>query len=326
MKDHISFDSAFGTRFSVSVDTEEEFDWAGKLSRYDHGARSTYALAKGQSYFKANGVVPIYYVDQPIVDDATAVHILGTAAADGEANIGIHLHPWVTPPFVERVNRHNSYVGNLAPEIERAKIETMRNQIIERLGVTPISYRAGRYGIGPNSYEILAQAGIVMDSSVRPLFDYSNDGGPDFSRSSQQPYWTDKTRQMIEVPLTAHFLGWGGPLMPALFRAVRGSATLRAIAARTGVVSRIPLTPEGTPPALACAMIDIGLAHGVRLFSMSFHSPSLAAGFTPYVKDDADLAAFYHWFDVVFAHFARRGVAHASLDEIVQAARDVGAA
>ncbi|MEQ1510243.1 MAG: polysaccharide deacetylase family protein [Sphingopyxis sp.] len=320
MTDIIPFDAAFGTRFSVSIDTEEEFDWSGNLSRDGHGVATAAALASGQHYFEQAHVVPAYYVDRPIIDSDVAIKALGPALAGGAAEIGVHLHPWVSPPFIETINRHNSYAGNLDRGIEREKIYLMQERIVERLGVKPIAYRAGRYGIGPNSYDILTELGFRIDSSYRPLFDYRHDGGPDFRRSSPHPHWTSPSRSLIELPLSSHFLGWGGRLKPILFNRVRGRALLSGIAARTGVVERVPLTPEGTPPDRACAMIDHGLEQGVRLFSMSFHSPSLAPGYTPYVRDTSELASFYRWFDTIFAHCVRRGIANASLAQIVEAA------
>lgn len=323
MADLIHFPTEFGCRFSVSVDTEEEFDWGGKLTRHEHDVAAADALHSGQRYFESAGVVPIYYVDQPIVESDVAVAVIAPAVASGRAEAGVHLHPWVTPPFIERVNRFNSYVGNLDPEVERAKLRTISDAITRRIGTAPIAYRAGRYGIGPNSYRILAEEGFRCDSSIRPLFDYSDDGGPDFRNAEGRPHWADSARRIIELPLSVHYVGWAGRLRAIAFRLADRSATLRAAAARSGLVARIPLTPEGTPAHDACRMIDCALDQNVRLFNMSFHSPSLAVGHTPYVRDEGDLAAFYRWFDTVFDHCARRGIIGATIAEIVAAADSV---
>jgi hypothetical protein len=54
--------------------------------------------------------------------------------------------------------------------------------------------------------------------------------------------------------------------------------------------------------------------------TLSFHSPSLVPGHTPYVRDSADLAAFHDWWDRVFAHLDRRGIAPTTLAEVIAAA------
>ena len=59
---------------------------------------------------------------------------------------------------------------------------------------------------------------------------------------------------------------------------------------------------------------------GTRLFSISFHSPSVEPGHTPYVRDAGDLKRFYAWFDGVFGFLAKAGVEPASIEEVLAAA------
>lgn len=319
MSSRVDFPDSFGTRFSVSVDTEEEFEWGGALSRTGHGTASVSAISEGQRFFAAAGVSPLYYVDQPVIDSDEAVAIFRQFVADGSADFGVHLHPWVTPPFDEVVSRPNSYAGNLPEAVERAKLCHVRDSMIERLGVRPVAYRAGRYGIGPNSLRILAEEGFVCDSSVRSLYDYRADGGPDYRWSDQHPWRTGPDNQLVEIPLTSVFLGRAEWCARQLYGRIGQLPSLKSVLARLGLVERVSLTPEGIPKEKACKAIDAALDQGIRLLSMSFHSPSLAVGHTPYVRDAADLRAFYTWFDTVFDHCARRGVTPANLDEILAA-------
>lgn len=319
MDRQIIFPDSFGTRFSISVDTEEEFEWAGTLSRAAHGTTSVSALRNGQAFFQSAGVVPLYYVDKPVLDSDEAVDIFSQLVADRSADFGIHLHPWVTPPFDEDVNRNNSYAGNLPEPLERAKLRHMRDLMVERLGMRPITYRAGRYGIGPNSLRILADEGFRWDSSVRSLYDYRDDGGPDFRWAGIHPYWTGANGQILEVPLTTVFLGHARSMGRGIYGYLGDQRLVRGILSRLHLVQRISLTPEGVPAAKACEAIDTGLDQGLRLLTMSFHSPSLAIGHTPYVTSEADLTQFYRWFDVVFSHCAKRGIAPANVDQILAA-------
>ncbi len=66
-------------RFWVTIDTEEDFDWAAPFARTGYRLGSVPALAECQSYFERAAVQPIYLVDWPIVADDHAVEILGTA-------------------------------------------------------------------------------------------------------------------------------------------------------------------------------------------------------------------------------------------------------
>jgi hypothetical protein len=315
------FSSDFGVRMAVFVDTEEEFDWDDALSRDDHGVSSVPALRDGQSMFDAAGLRPCYLVDTPILNSELAVEILGEFVAGQRCDVGAHLHPWVTPPFDEEVSRPNSYAGNLPEAMERQKIRHVRDLIIERLDHRPQAYRAGRYGIGPNTLRILAEEGFACDTSVRPYFDYRADGGPDFRWASLYPSRVGPNDALIELPLTSSFIGMLGGMGRRLHGWSGGWPLARAAMARSGLIERIPLTPEGIPADKACFAIDRALDAGVQLLNFSFHSPSLAIGHTPYVRDAADLAAFYKWWDIIFAHCHRRGATPASLGDILTAAQ-----
>lgn len=311
------FSPDFGTRFLLSVDTEEEFEWGKGFARDAHGTTAVPAMRDGQAYFAQAGVAPLYFVDYPVARSNAATDILGPAAEAGQAHIGVHLHPWVTPPFSEQVSSRNSYAGNLPAAVERAKLVAVRDELTTRYGKAPTAYRAGRYGIGPNTLTILADEGFRCDSSVRSHFDYRDDGGPDFTRQGLHPHWTGPHDSILELPLTSVMTGFVSHLGCGAFRHAGKLPLARSLLARSGALERIAITPEGTPAARACEAIDVAQDRGVRLISMSFHSPSLATGYTPYVRTDSDLAAFFRWFDTVFDHCARRGIAAASLEDVL---------
>ncbi|MGN6124354.1 MAG: polysaccharide deacetylase family protein, partial [Sphingomonas oligoaromativorans] len=85
--------------------------------------------------------------------------------------------------------------------------------------------------------------------------------------------------------------------------------------------------PEGTPLPDALRAIRRLLADDIRLLSISFHSPSVEPGHTPYVRDAEDLRRFYAWWDGVLDLLAREGVRPIGADELIEEAwraRDVG--
>jgi hypothetical protein len=311
-------DPAFGRRFLLVVDTEEAFDWAAPFSRAGH-AIAIAGMPRAHAYFRAAGVRPVYATDWPMAQDAAAAALIGGWLAEGGADLGAHLHPWVNPPFDEAVSAASSFAGNLPPALERAKLAALVERLESALGQRPRLYRAGRYGIGPATAEALVALGIGIDSSVRSRFDYRADHGPDFRARPVHPWWLGGDRALLELPLSTAFAGRIGAAGERLYHALGGVPRGRGVLAGAGLIERVPLTPEGVDPAAAVAAIDALLAEDVRLFGLSFHSPSVTPGHTPYVRDEADLAAFYRWWDVVLGHFARRGVAPATLDAIIAA-------
>lgn len=315
----VTLSPSFGTRFMVTVDTEEEFDWNAPFDRESHSVSIVGAMRTGQDYFAAAGVRPLYFADYPVIDDAEGGTLLAEWAAEGTADVGVHCHPWVTPPHEEDVSVENSFAGNLPEALERAKLTALRDRFVEVIGRTPIAFRAGRYGVGANTGRILRDLGFYVDSSIRPRFDYRAEHGPDFSGLPVRPYRTGPDGAILELPLSTAFTGalgrWGEGLLPLVGR---GGAAAGALA-RFQLLRRVPLTPEGVGVRDALRGVDRLIADGARLLMFSFHSPSLAPGFTPYVRDEAGLRSFYRWWDEVLDHLAQRGVKPAGLEDVIAA-------
>lgn len=316
-----AFAPGFGTRSLLTVDTEEEFDWSGPFTRDRHGLTHLAGIPRFQEFCEGLGVVPVYLIDWPVATSAHAIEVIGSAVKAGRAEVGIQLHPWVNPPFEEEVNPHNSYAGNLPPALERAKFLALRDAIAENFGTPPLLYRAGRYGLGPATAGLLREAGVPVDSSVRANFDYRAGHGPDYSRHPLNPYWVDDDRKVLELPLTSVYWGMlrrqGGLLHPLLSRIPLANGAL----SRLGLLEKIALTPEGVTAEEALRGIDMALDDRLPLLVLSFHSPSLAVGHTPYVREPAELERLYDWLERIYAYLALRNVAPTTVAEIVAAAQ-----
>jgi hypothetical protein len=115
-------------------------------------------------------------VTYPVVTRDVGSAFLSECPKDGRCQIGAQLHPWVTPPFDEIVNPHNSFACNLPPSSEFAKLKTLTEALSKRFGIRPATYRAGRYGIGPNTVKALSALGYQLDSSVVPEHSYHHEG------------------------------------------------------------------------------------------------------------------------------------------------------
>ena len=314
--DLIDWPADFGTRFTVFVDTEEEFDWNAPLTRETHGVAHVAALPEAHRRFADKGVPLTYMVDYPIATGRQAIDVLQAALADGVSAVGTQLHPWVNPPFDEALSAANSYAGNLPEAVEAAKIDALTGTIEAAFGTRPRAYRAGRYGIGPNTLRLLAERGYALDSSMRARYSYIADGGPDFAAIGNAAF---RVGDMIELPLTTVHTGLLRGGGARLYRALASVPKGRGVFARSRLLSRVALTPEDMPLRDALEAVAVAVGEGLRLLNFAFHSPSVAPGYTPYVRDAADLARFHAWWDAVLADLARRGVRPASLDQVIAA-------
>ena len=310
---------ALGRRFLVFVDTEEEFDWTQPRRRDATATTAVAALPTAHRYLAGQGIAPTYLVDYPIASDPVAIGVMRPWLEAGACAIGTQLHPWVNPPHDEPLTVANSFVGNLPETLERAKLDALTACIEDAFGTRPRIYRAGRYGVGGATARLLEEAGYRLDVSVRALFDYSAEGGPDFSRHVVAPCRVGPARGLLELPLTSVYVGAARGLGSWLYPAAGKARLARGLLSRSGLLGRIALTPEGTPLSDALRAIRTLLDDECRLLSISFHSPSVEPGHTPYVRDLADLRTFYAWWDGVLALLAREGVEPIGADALIAA-------
>lgn len=289
----------------VLIDTEEEFDWSRPHDRASVGTSSIAAQTRAQAVFDRHGIRPIYCIDYPVAE--TGYGLLRELHADGKCEIGTHLHPWVSPPHDEPVNNRNSYPGNLPRALEREKLARLTDLIAERFGERPNVYKAGRYGVGPSSTGILEELGYEIDTSVVPRTDFSAEEGPDFRGCGGDPYWFGTDGRLLEIPMTVGFAGGLAEAGNRLHRPLQSPLGLRmhlpGIFSRLGLFERIRLTPEGHSFEEMRRLTQALVGRGQLVFSFTYHSPSLEPGFTPYVRNRADLEGFLAGFDAYFAYF-----------------------
>lgn len=294
-------------RLLVVVDTEEEFDWSAPFDRSATTVEAMSHQSRAQRLCAHFGVTPTYVVDYPVASQKAGYRPIGDWIADGSATVGAHLHPWVSPPFEEELNRSNSFPGNLPRDLEAEKLERLATEIERAFGLKPTVYKAGRYGFGERTASILEEQGFKVDLSANPPFDYRDEHGPDYSRFDADPYWFGDRHRLLGVPGTGAYVGWLGGGSHAIYRQASrpslGWSRLPGILARLGAVDRLRLSPEGYEPHELRRLTRHLLARGTRVFTFSYHSPSLMPGCTPYVRSGEELARFLGRFESYFEFF-----------------------
>ena len=280
----------------VVVDTEEEFDWSAPFNRASTGVTAIRQLEGFQPLLDRFGIRPTYVIDYPVASKPESYPVLKHLVESGRCAIGAHLHPWVTPPFSEEVTRANSFSCNLGAALEEAKMRTLVTAIEDHVGIQPRIYKAGRYGFGETTIGVLQRLDFRIDVSVNPLMNYSAESGPNFEAFDARPFFFGGTPRLLEVPCTYGFagalrrfgLGLHGLAETPFMRRLRAAGILN----RTGMLNKIMLSPEMSTFEEMRDLTYALVADGVRTFSMTFHSPSVEAGHTPYVRTAADLRAF----------------------------------
>jgi glycosyltransferase involved in cell wall biosynthesis len=295
------------------VDAEEAFDWSGPFRRDAPDVTSMAAQVLAHRVFERHGVVPLYLVDHPVATQDAGRAPLRDLLRSGACEIGAQMHPWVTPPFDEALCEHNSYAGNLPVELELAKARALTETLADAFGEVPRIYRTGRFGAGPRTADILKSLGYLADSSVTPYWPAQGMSGVPGGLAgnwafSAQPYWADRQRSLLEIPVSAALVGrLAGArctrIAPLLFGRIGHRLRMGGVLARLGLLERIRLSPEGMTLVEAKRLVRSMLAAGHRTFVLTYHSPSLAPGNTPYVRNAAELDGFLRWLDEFYAFF-----------------------
>ena len=281
----------------VSLDTEGDGQWRHGTPLSCNNVEYWHAF---QALCDAHGVLPTYLVTSEMAENRRAAALLGQWVGDGRAEAGAHLHSCKTLPVVDAAGlRLNDvlhvFESSLPEDLLRAKLETLTQQIADNVGVRPLCYRAGRFGMGQSSARILAELGYVADSSVTPLVSWRDEslrsaqgGGPDFRRHSAAPFVIVGSGQpgLLELPVTVIPTSRWVRRRPALTRAYV-SSPVRAVS-RLLQRGRSRPEPAWLRPFPHQSVGDLkrvwwaAQQEGLPAAVMRFHSSELMPGASPY--------------------------------------------
>jgi glycosyltransferase involved in cell wall biosynthesis len=286
----------------VGVDLEAEFDWSGPRPRTDNRVENVREQMLVHKSFEKYGVRPIYLVDYAAATQANGFVPIRELVKSGKCEVGAHLQTWENPPFAEELSERTSFSHNLPAWLQKEKLSRLTQALRANIGIEPIAYRAGRYGVGEEIAWILKSLGYQIDMSVVPNLDLRRHHGPHFRRVFNQPYWFGRDAALLEIPLTVGFCGTlSSPALssrfaPDIYNLLSRLGSPRAhglgLFARLGLVERITLTPEGISLDEMMRLTRTLLSRGDRVFSLNYHSSSLLPGNTPYVRTLADRDRF----------------------------------
>ncbi|MCC6466889.1 MAG: glycosyltransferase [Alphaproteobacteria bacterium] len=281
---------------NVVIDTEAEFEWSGPFRRDMTSVTNLKHQEPLQALFARYGIRPTYVVAYAVATQESGFAPLKEFLQSELCTIGAHLQPWENPPFDEELGQRNSFVGNLPFDLQRTKLECLTEVIERNFGRRPVIYKAGRYGVSEDTGRLLSSCGYEIDLSVLPARDLRFSEGPDFQAAFNRPYWFGPHNKLLEIPMTAGLVGALAGTGDRLYHAISDQRLIRihvpGMFARLGLLERITLTPEGVSLEEMKRLTRSMLSAGHRVFTLSYHSPSVVPGNTPYVRNDEELQAF----------------------------------
>src|SRR5438309_1714576 len=84
---------------TITVDTEEEWDWSSGFPTTGYGVDNIQALPRFQDLCDRYGMAVTYFTAYSVIYDAAARKVMQELAARPNVEIGLHIHPWNTPPL-----------------------------------------------------------------------------------------------------------------------------------------------------------------------------------------------------------------------------------
>jgi len=311
----------------VTIDTEADNQWSHGIGI---SMRNVEFIPEFQSRCERSGVVPTYLLTSEMATDQFAASYFRTLVANGKAEIGTHLHPWTTPPFVDAPGlRYNDEVHAFPFQLElplfEEKLVNLTRQVTDAVGRKPTSFRAGRFGFSPECGGVLARLGYLVDSSVTPATSWSRyrglhgRGGPDFRRYQLQPYLMQFGGvALMEIPVTVL-------VTSKLLRRLPQLLLLNRILARATapLPGRRRVTPQplwlrpypGTDISALRLVWSEAMRLGLPYAVLMFHSSELMPGGSPYRPTPESVTGLLDLLSSFFAEIRAAGAGSSTLSD-----------
>ena len=237
-------------RYCVTIDTEEEWDWDAGWPTTPVQVRNIERLPEFQDVCSSYNAAATYFVNHAVFESPVSAEIISSLAQRDRVEVGMHIHPWNTPPMVDGpVKPSESFVANLDNDLAYAKLKNVYDRLVAH-GIKPTSFRGGRYSSGGVVHQFLRDHGFVADASVVPYTTWSDDGAPDYRNRDYVPtrLQSNGDPALWEIPLTLGFTRGPQRMWAKVFQTIQTTplrhARLIGIAERLGIVRRVWLNFE----------------------------------------------------------------------------------
>ncbi|MSO62571.1 MAG: hypothetical protein EXQ50_10840 [Acidobacteria bacterium] len=305
----------------ITIDTEGDNQWDAGLPRSTDNIRF---IPRFQELCDRYHFPPTYLCTYEVVDSTAFDEILLPLHKSRRAEVGAHLHPWTNPPLSkwDRGDNGAAYPSELPADLFTQKLESLTALLAAKLGETPRSYRAGRWGLSAAHIPALLQCGYIVDCSVTPLLSWTDPGarerGQDFSDAPVSPYfvaWGDPAREgasgLLEVPVTilhTNAIMRHSPLLRGAYRRYRKTLAARMLNRAFWIAPQWFRPFSDMSVARLTAVYETARRLGLPAVEMMFHSSELMPDGSPHNLTVESVDHLFTRLDRLFAHLAGRKV------------------
>jgi hypothetical protein len=278
----------------ISIDVEEEGLFFGRYPRTPPGVTNVAGLSRLAFIPRDFGLPLTLLVTYQVARDPEACRLLARWRDRYRAEIGVHLHPWNTPPFLDLPDPEPVPAARLPQELLREKLANLTSQVQANLAVRPRSFRMGRFDAGPRVWSLLPEFGLEVDSSVAPLTLKNADPRGFLAPADPFPLWDSGPQEtrLLEVPITMVPVVAGTPGLVDRLAAAGPPAWGRGLRGLFRSVGAVGVQPAWYPLASMQLAARLHRRRGGQVLTMFFHSSELKPGATRLFPTEAAVSRF----------------------------------
>ncbi len=295
-------------KFVVTIDTEEEWDWQAGFPVQKFSVENIARLDRFHDLCQRYNIATTYFTNHTVLSDDTAAAVIKDFSRTPNTEIGMHVHPWGTPPLSDEHNTGKmSFLENLPAEVARQKLETTYQLQLDH-GFHPTSFRGGRYSTGPVTSKFLLEKQFLVDASICPFSVWDDDGAPDYRYKTEQPQRVNSAGGMESplwnLPLTRVYSRRPFPLWSTMFTRVEQTwlSKLRLIGMleASRIARRIWLNFETESSERMLWLIRNANRLHLPYLCFTVHSSSLSVGPSPYARSQEQVDRIFDGIERVF--------------------------
>lgn len=266
----------------VTVDVEEQGLFSGKYARHPE-VDNVLHLNRLERITSRLGIPLTLLCTYPVVTDPACKEVLRRLQDEKGAELGVHLHPWNTPPFDdEGPNFLDS--ASMPTATLAAKLDNLVRAVRAMSGRQPTSFRMGRFDFSDAVRDLLLPAGLTVDSSAIPL--QPTPAGDAYFLAPTDPYMLETVAgPILEAPPTM------AGVISGTARAFRGLADILPESMCTPVLKYFKDCLRSGIHPMAYGVKRMKLAarlhqnRGGEVLTMFLHSSELSPGHSPKLPD-----------------------------------------
>lgn len=284
--------------FIITIDTEGDNLWDYKEGDEIQTKNALY-IPRFQELCEQYGFKPVYLTNYEMILSSDFVQYIRPKVKAGLCEVGIHIHAWNNPPYYELNGPYNGnpYLIEYPYEVMKEKFKVTYDLICERIGVPPVSHRAGRWAMNDDYFRLLKEFDIKVDCSYTPLVSWAKCSGKtiksgcDYSNESLYPSCING---LVEVPMTyrvSHFANTGS-VKTRIKKLLKGQ-----------VVSLRPALSDISSMKELCCIIKKD--NNADYVEFMIHSSELMPNGSPYFKDSRAIENLYCTLSSLFDYASR---------------------